>query len=79
MKLRDGDNAKPHTKAYQNNTPSGFCHYIKCFDDSVFARAPVLYTMQKPVEVVAHVFVESIEKKIKVIYTEHKNKNQEAT
>ncbi|CAG2226839.1 unnamed protein product [Mytilus edulis] len=42
--------------------PSCFCYHIKCFDDNVYTKAPVLYIMQKPREDVAQVFVECLEK-----------------
>lgn len=62
---------KPHTKAYQKHTQSGFCYYIKCFDDTVYSKAPMLYTMQKPEEDVAQIFVEKLEGDIKAIFNEN--------
>ena len=35
-----------YTKQYQKHTPSGFCYYIKCFDDSVYKQEPLIYTKQ---------------------------------
>lgn len=37
---------KPQTKVYQKHTSSGFGYYIKCFDESVFTKEPVVYAMQ---------------------------------
>ena len=33
-----------YTKQYQKHTPSGFCYYIKCFNDLVYKQDPVIYT-----------------------------------
>ena len=57
-----------YTKQYQKHIPSGFCYYIKCFDDSVYKREPVLYTKQSEDEDVAQIFVEMLEKDLKEIY-----------
>ncbi|WAR05780.1 hypothetical protein MAR_021149 [Mya arenaria] len=50
------DTAQPYpydsyTKQYQKHTPSGFCYYIKCFDDEVYKminlkQNPIIYTKQ---------------------------------
>ena len=37
-----------YTKKYQKHGPSGFCYYVKCFDDSVYKQDPVIYTKQSP-------------------------------
>ena len=57
-----------YTKQYQKHIPSGFCYYIKCFDDSVYKREPVLYTKQSEDEDVAQTFVERLEQDITKIY-----------
>ena len=57
-----------YTKQYQKHIPSGFCYYIKCFDDSVYKREPVLYTKQSEDEDVAQTFVEMLEKDLKAVY-----------
>ena len=31
-----------YTKKYQKHEPSGFCYYLKCFDDSVYSHCLVL-------------------------------------
>ena len=48
-----GEVTKPHTKALQKHIPSGFCYYIKCFDEGVYNKAPVTYTMRQGGEDVA--------------------------
>ncbi|WAQ99041.1 hypothetical protein MAR_023414 [Mya arenaria] len=40
-----------YTKQYQKHTPSGFCYYIKCFDEEVYKminlkQNPIIYTKQ---------------------------------
>ena len=32
------DTKDSYTKKYQKHEPSGFCYYIKCFDDSVYSQ-----------------------------------------
>ena len=38
------DPKESYTKKYQKHKPSGFCYYIKCFDDSVYSQEPVIFT-----------------------------------
>ena len=57
-----------YTKQYQKHIPSGFCYYIKCFDDSVYNQDPVMYTKQPKDEDVAQIFVEMLEKDLKAVY-----------
>ena len=57
-----------YTKQYQKHIPSGFCYYIKCFDDSVYNQDPVMYTKQSKDEDVAQIFVEMLEKDLKAVY-----------
>ena len=57
---------KSYTKQYQKHTPSGFCYYIKCYDDMVYSQNPVIYTKQSEDEDVAQTFVEMLEKDLKV-------------
>ena len=59
---------KSYTKRYQKHTPSGFCYYIKCFDESVYKRDPVIYTKQSEDEDAGQTFVEKLEKDVKEIY-----------
>ena len=57
-----------YTKQYQKHIPSGFCYYIKCFDDSVYNQDPVMYTKQSEDDDVAQTFVEMLEKDLKAVY-----------
>ena len=52
-----------YTKQYQKHEPSGFCYYIKCFDDEVFKPRKVSYTGEHA----AQKFMEMLEKDIKII------------
>ncbi|WAR02549.1 hypothetical protein MAR_009107 [Mya arenaria] len=73
------DTAQPnldesYTKQYQKHTPSGFCYYIKCFDDGVdkiinLKQNPIIYTKQTEDDDVSQIFVDSLEQSIKDIYT----------
>lgn len=47
QKLEGGEPSKPHTKVFQEHIPSGFCYHIKCFDEAVYTKEPVIYTVQK--------------------------------
>ena len=72
------DSSKSYTNRYQKHEPSGFCYYIKCFDDSVYSQDPVTYTKQSEDEDIAKIFVETLEKNIREIYDKfwnpHNNK-----
>ena len=57
-----------YTKQYQKHTPSGFCYYIKCFDDEVYSQNPVTYTAGTENEDVAQIFVNMLEENVKSIY-----------
>ena len=59
-----------HTRQYQKHTPSGFCYYIKCFDDSVYKQEPVIYTKQSEDEDVAQVFFDKLVEDLKGIYVD---------
>ena len=61
-----------YTIEYQKHTPSGFCYYVKCFDDHLYKQNPVLYTKKSEDDDVAQKFVDSIEKTIKDIYQKFK-------
>ena len=58
---------KSYTKQYQKHTPSSFCYYIKCFDDKVYSKAPVTYTVKTDDEDVAQRFVDMLEADVKEI------------
>jgi hypothetical protein len=64
--------ANSYTNQYQKHTPSGFCYYIKCYDDEVYSREPVVYVKQSEHDDVAQTFVERIEKDIKEIHEQFK-------
>ena len=57
-----------YTKQYQKHTPSGFCYYIKYFDDSVYKQEPVIYTKQSEDEDVAQIFFHKLVEDLKGIY-----------
>ena len=63
---------KSFTKKYQKHTPSSFCYYIKCFDETVYKGKLVTYTAMSETDDVAGKFVESIEKDVKDIYEKTK-------
>ncbi|WAR09942.1 hypothetical protein MAR_035018, partial [Mya arenaria] len=60
------DTAQPnpdesYTKQYQKHTSSGFCYYIKCFDDEVYKminlkQNPIIYTKQTEDEDISQIF-----------------------
>ena len=52
-----------YTKQYQKHEPSGFCYYIKCFDDEVYEPKLVSYTGEDA----AQKFVEMLEEDFKII------------
>src|SRR6218665_2880327 len=54
------------------NTPSSFCYYVKCFDDSLYQQDPVTYTANSEDDDVARVFVDSLQDTIKQIYNQFK-------
>ena len=57
-----------HCDKYQRHIPSSFCYYIKCFDDNVFNRKPVTFTIESEDDDVAQKFVQCLEKDIRKIY-----------
>ncbi|XP_072018408.1 uncharacterized protein [Amphiura filiformis] len=63
-----------NTTKYQKHEPSGFCYYIKCFDDSVYSHESVRYTKQSETEDVSRVFVNMLEKDVKKIYDRFYNR-----
>ncbi|XP_072017519.1 uncharacterized protein [Amphiura filiformis] len=60
------------TTKYQKHEPSGFCYYIKCFDDSVYTQEPVKFTKESEDQDVAQIFVETLEQNIKEIHQQFK-------
>ena len=72
-----------YIKQYQKHTPSSYCYYIKCFDESVYKSKLVTYTATNERDDVAQLFVDSLEKEVKRVYNKilkfkkDKIKNQE--
>ena len=65
---RQPDPKESYTKKYQKHEPSGFCYYIKCFDDSVYSQDPVIFTKESEEDDVAQIFVNTLEENIRKIY-----------
>src|SRR5271166_2546905 len=61
-----------YTNKYQKHTPSSFCYYVKCFDDSVYVQQPVVFTAKSEDDDVAQIFVDTLEGNIKQIYNQFK-------
>ncbi|XP_065681443.1 uncharacterized protein LOC136095123 [Hydra vulgaris] len=59
---------KSYTKQYQRHTPSSFCYYIKCFDESVYKSKTVTFTASSETDDVAQKFIDMLEADIKKIY-----------
>ncbi len=59
---------KLFTVQYQKHVPCGFCHTIKCFDESIYKTKTVLYTAQSPDKDIGKKFVESLEAEIEAIH-----------
>jgi hypothetical protein len=64
---------KSHTVKYQKHTPSGFCFLIKAIDN-IFKPILVTYTAKSEDDDVSQMFVDSLEREVKVIYENHKSK-----
>ncbi|XP_072033379.1 uncharacterized protein [Amphiura filiformis] len=69
---RQPDPNGSYTQKYQKHDPSGFCYYIKCFDDSLYRQGPVMYAKRSEEEDVAQIFVERLEEDIRRIYRRFK-------
>ena len=68
------DPNKSYTNQYQKHEPSGFCYYVKCFDDSLYKQDPILYTMKSDDDDdVSQILVNSIEETVKKIYAKFKD------
>ena len=65
---------KSSTTQYQKHNPSGFCYYIKCFDDSIYKPKLVHYTQQYEGEDITKKFVDMLVEEIKDIYNKFKFK-----
>ena len=73
------DANKSYTQSFQKNEPSGFCYYIKAFDDNLQNRLKEmnlefsLYTKEEEGQDVSQLFVDFIEEDVKEIYKEFSN------
>ena len=61
-----------YTHKYQKHTPSSFCYYVKCFDDTIYSQEPVVFTAESEDDDVAQIFVDRLEENIKQIYKQFK-------
>ena len=66
------DPNKSYTNQYQKHEPSGFCYYVKCFDDSLYDQDPVHYSKKSDDDNVAQIFVNSLDETVKKIYEKFK-------
>ena len=63
---------KSYTKRYQKHTKSGFCYHIKCFDDTLCSQEPVTFVKEYDDDDVVQIFIDTLEKNIKAIYSKFK-------
>ena len=57
------------TMPYQKHIPSLFCYYIKCFDDKIYKKDPVIYTAKTENDDIAQIFIDKLEEDVKDIST----------
>jgi hypothetical protein len=65
---------KSSSVQYQKHNPSGFCYYVKCFDNSIYKPKLVHYTQQYEGEDVTKKFVDLLEEETRDIYNRFKFK-----
>jgi len=53
----------------RNILQARFVTYIKCFDDNVYNKPPIVYTTETAEDDVAQVFIDLVEKDVKDIFT----------
>jgi hypothetical protein len=73
----DTDEQNPNrssTTQYQKHNPSGFCYYVKCFDNSIYEPKLAHYTQQYEGEDVTKKFVDMLEEEAHDIYNRFKFK-----
>ena len=63
---------KSYTNQYQKHIPSGFCYYIKCFNDTLYSQEPIIFVKEFNDDDVAQIFIDTLEKNIKEIYKKFK-------
>ena len=51
-----------YTMQYQKHTQSGFCYYIKCFDDTLFFQDLVTFVKESDEDDVAQIFIDTLSK-----------------
>ena len=61
-----------YTMKYRKHEPSGFCYYVKCFDDKVYSQDPVIFTKESEDQDVAQIFVETLEENVRRIFNKFK-------
>ena len=62
------DANKSYTNQYQKHEPSGFCYYVKCFDDSVYDDDILYYSKESDNDDVAQIFINNLEETVEKIY-----------
>jgi hypothetical protein len=75
IKELDAKEQKPDessTIQYQKHNPSGFCYYVKCFDDTIYKPKLVHYTQQHEGEDITKKFVDMLVEENKDIYNRFK-------
>jgi hypothetical protein len=60
------------TAQYQKHNPSGFCYYVKCFDNTIYKPKLVHYTQQHEEEDITKKFVDLLEEETRDIYNRFK-------
>ena len=63
---------KSYIKQYQKHIPSGFCYYIKCYDDTLYSQQPVTFVKEFNDDDVEQILIDTLEKNIKEIYDKFK-------
>ena len=58
---------KAYTAKYQKHEPSGFCYYVKCSEEGVYDKEPVLFTKENEHDDVSKRFVKCLEGTLKEI------------
>ena len=66
------DPDRSSTTQYQKHSPSGFCYYVKCFDNSVYEPKLVHHTQQYEGEDVTEKFASMLEDEVRNMYNRFK-------
>jgi hypothetical protein len=72
LDAREQNPDESSTVQYQKHNPSGFCYYVKCFDNSIYKPKLVHYTQQYEREDITKKFVDMLEKETRDIYKRFK-------